>query len=296
MFFANEPIILEIDNIVVDAMAIVEVGVRVGTGGGEFTFQVEASLPFVSIDVSSAIRAAFIRQGEISPSNLSYEPLSVEWYAIEKKLVEGEFNSRKIATGIIEDIHRGGRSEVARYTDVPFPSRIFSNKPYGEIIGKDDKFILPNEYESVIYESSQLPESVNVCVDPNARGMCFAFVNSYGLLESASARTLELKSYGIKATQYNMVGKVSMLPQPHYSAVKSGGFAEWSASSGYTTRDWVEWWSTEFAMSANHWLLVQGKWIPVVVTPEETSTIYDRTKGELHSVNFSVKSTLQGKL
>lgn len=294
MFFAREPIIINIDRIQVKPLAMLVVGIRVNNGDTYF-FRMEATESFLSIDISSAFRAAFKKQGDISPNALSYTPLSAEWYAEEQMFSNGEISTKTIATGTIEDVHRGGRSEYLRYTGASSPESNLTNKPQGEIVGVEDRYILPRVTDSVIYEASTLLSSANVYVD-DRKSMCFAFINSYGLLESASAMTMENKSYSVKTTQYSRVGEASLKPQPDFTTIKSGGYAEWSAASGYNTSDWTEWWATEFAMSEKHWLLHEGIWIPVIVTPEETMTIYDKAKGELQSISFAVKSTIRGKI
>jgi hypothetical protein len=86
-------------------------------------------------------------------------------------------------------------------------------------------------------------------------------------------------------------------------AIGSDGRRSWQMSSGYVTREWAEWWATEFigGKRKRWWMLWQGpglatpRYVPVVVEPAKKSiNIYDRAKQQLASVDFTVTLALEG--
>jgi hypothetical protein len=66
-------------------------------------------------------------------------------------------------------------------------------------------------------------------------------------------------------------------------------------SSGEQTREWAEWWTMEFLTARQWWMLYKGAYVPVIVEPAKKQTsIYDRTKQEMPSVEFTVTLALEG--
>ena len=66
-------------------------------------------------------------------------------------------------------------------------------------------------------------------------------------------------------------------------------------SSGEQTREWAEWWTMEFLLARQWWMLYKGAYVPVIVEPAKKQTsIYDRTKQEMPSVEFTVTLALEG--
>ena len=74
-------------------------------------------------------------------------------------------------------------------------------------------------------------------------------------------------------------------------------------SCGLQTREWLEWWATEFLMASQWWMLYEynvgsethKKYVPVTVKPAKKSvSIYDRSKQKMESVEFTVTMALEG--
>lgn len=124
----------------------------------------------------------------------------------------------------------------------------------------------------------------------------FLFVNRKGALETCSAQMLPAQNINIEMQQFSHVERPTfILKQSLMSLKQSGPRREWSMSSGYQTREWVEWWVLEFLASRKHWMLYQGRFVPVIVEPEKKSiTIYDRAKQQMLSVGFTVTLALEG--
>lgn len=123
----------------------------------------------------------------------------------------------------------------------------------------------------------------------------FLFVNRRGAIETASAQMLESMKIDVSTEKYSHSGLPSFVPTPSLIARATGGRRSWVMSSGHQTREWAEWWALEFLRARRWWMLYNGRFLEVTVEPENSSTgIYDRTKQEMPSVNFTVTLALEG--
>ena len=129
----------------------------------------------------------------------------------------------------------------------------------------------------------------------------FLFVNRRGAVETCSALMLEEMSIEVESKQYNRIERPTFKPSRSLMAISSGGRRSWSMSSGHQTREWAEWWTMEFLKSRRWWMLYRGpgqvsaSYVPVVVEPAKKDTgIYDRSKQQLPSVEFTVTLALEG--
>ena len=124
----------------------------------------------------------------------------------------------------------------------------------------------------------------------------FLFLNRRGAVESCSARMLEAMETGIEKKTYSRVERASFRPSRSVMAVRQGDpRRKWSMSSGHQTREWAEWWASEFLSSERHWMLYEGAFVPVIVEPARKDTgIYDSAKQQMPSVEFTVTMALEG--
>lgn len=123
----------------------------------------------------------------------------------------------------------------------------------------------------------------------------FLFVNRRGAVETCSGQTLEALSIDVETKQYGRVERPNFRPERTLMAISKGGRRAWSMSSGAQTREWAEWWTMEFLMARRHWMLYNGRFVPVVVTPaKKTVDIYDRAKQQMPHVDFTVTLALEG--
>lgn len=123
----------------------------------------------------------------------------------------------------------------------------------------------------------------------------FLFVNRRGAVETCSGRMLEDMNIEVETTQYSRVERPTFRPSRSLMAIASGGRRSWSMSSGLVTREWAEWWTLEFLMARQWWMLYEGQYVPVVVTPAKKSVgIYDRSKQQMPHVDFTVTLALEG--
>lgn len=129
------------------------------------------------------------------------------------------------------------------------------------------------------------------------RGAQFQFVNARGCIESVRAFALTAeKEKGsnerITTSRFETLTQFSRSytrkrPQPQ----------ELSFSSGFVSYRWARWWADEFCQSSQHWMLVDGAWLPVHITLSDSTTIIDRSKAPtLCNVDFTVTPDANGGL
>lgn len=123
----------------------------------------------------------------------------------------------------------------------------------------------------------------------------FLFVNRRGAVETASALCLEGLDIDIEVDLYNRVERPAFKPSRSIFALTSGGRRSWAMSSGYVTRDWAVWWVQDFLHGQRHWMLLEGRYVPVTVAPSKKSIdIYDLTKQQMAHIDFTVTLALEG--
>ena len=123
----------------------------------------------------------------------------------------------------------------------------------------------------------------------------FLFVNRRGAVETCSAIMKEAMSMSVESKQYARVERPTFAPSRDMMAINTGGRRSWSMSSGPQTREWAEWWTSEFLMARRVWMLYKGVYTPVVVTPSKNNIgIYDLAQQQMLSVEFTVTLALEG--
>ena len=123
----------------------------------------------------------------------------------------------------------------------------------------------------------------------------FLFVNRRGAVETCSGLTKEAMNIDVESKTYTRVERPAFIPSRSIMAIASGGRRSWPMSSGYVTREWAEWWTLEFLKGRRHWMLYQGRYVPVTIEPAKKSvSIYDRSKQQPPHVDFTVTLALEG--
>ena len=183
---------------------------------------------------------------------------------------------------------RVGSTSITSWVDVQegFTKSIFYPAGFGGDQGQDDDIIgrqqgWTGHAPTVLRDSRPYTD--------------FLFVNRRGAVETCSAQMLENMSIDVDVKQYARVERPAFKPTRSVMAIASGGRRSWGMSSGYQVREWAEWWTTEFLMARQWWMLYKGAFVPVVVEPAKSSTgIYDRAKQQFPSVEFTVTLALEG--
>lgn len=123
----------------------------------------------------------------------------------------------------------------------------------------------------------------------------FLFVNRRGAVETCSAQMKEAMSITVETQHYARIEGPSFKPSRTLMAIAKGGGRSWQMSSGLQMREWTDWWTEEFLMARQWWMLYQGSYVPVIVEPAKKQiTVYDKAKQQMASVDFTVTLALQG--
>ena len=124
----------------------------------------------------------------------------------------------------------------------------------------------------------------------------FLFVNRRGAVETCSGLMFEGMGINVNTQQYSRVERPKFMPSRSLMSIRQGGPRRaWDMSSGFVDREWAEWWVMEFLQARQWWMLYQGAYVPVVVEPAKKDiSIYDRTKQQMPSVEFTVTLALEG--
>lgn len=297
LFFAKNPVVVTVSTTEVPLGIVV---LTVEIDGHEYEFRTEAAQE-LTFDVSSAFRAEYIRKGDLVPGGvMSYVPLVGTYRARMEKLENGNVVTiyGLKCEGGTGDVYRGGLADDLLFLEGEPKAALgehWTRKPQGEIVGMGEPYILPNTTGSEMKVDMSNGVGVGtppegVWVDDNPDRQCFAFVNSFGLIETASACMKESKSHKIGREEFGLARMKGEGPKVTRRMKTVSRVMQWKMSSGWVDRKWAEWWATEFCCSERHWMWTGSKWLPVTINPGDEVEIYDRSKGELHSVNFTVKS------
>lgn len=329
-FFANSPVVVNVSNLNFPGESSIKV-VRLkvlsdGVVVGEFPAEA-ADTESLSFDISSALRAIWadddlddvidsamapITQsgGQIMPTRLAraYTLIVCRDYIDS---TDGEYSTDESQEYAGGSCLPGGMTELERsvavYEDVS--ELVNSNPVFGdastkpitspEMVGIDSitSFVELSKdgITSYFYDPSESVDAPTVLRDDSVNYIDFLFLNRRGAVETCSAQMLEAMNIEIDATQYALVERPSFRPKRSLVATATGGRRSWSMSSGHQTREWAEWWTMEFLMARKHWMRYNGTYVPVTVTPAKKQIgIYDRTKQQMPSVEFTVTLSLEG--
>ena len=125
----------------------------------------------------------------------------------------------------------------------------------------------------------------------------FLFLNRRGAIETCSGLTKEAMNINVDVKQYARVERPAFKPSRSLMAIGTDGRRSWQMSSGYVTREWAEWWATEFlgGKRKRWWMKYRGRYVPVIVEPAKKSVgIYDRSRQQMPHVDFTVTLALEG--
>lgn len=284
----------------------------------------------ISFDISSALRAIWsdydfseevkkAATGGTTPMR-PYRPYSLEVFTEYLDSTDGEFT--RTSSGIIT----GGRCAIGAFTE--WERSIITNKADADVsycehsnlrngdastkpvsspehIGKNSITswvdVSAEGTQSTFYPSGTSPEADKkerhppIVVCDTQQYHDFIFINRRGAIETCSALTLESMSIETETKQYSRMERPTFQPLRSLLSLSTGGRRSWAMSSGHQTREWAEWWTMEFLMARRWWMLYKGRYVPVIVEPEKkNSTIYDRNKQQMPSVEFTVTLALEG--
>jgi hypothetical protein len=146
-------------------------------------------------------------------------------------------------------------------------------------------------------QKSETFNGVSVYVDNNAENRVqFQFVNSFGVVESASAECLD-SGISEGSLELNTVTGVPSFGNPvRLAGIRTERDKTLKCSSGFVNEEWAQWWHDEFlgsddfrrGLAQSHWICLNGIWQPCICSLDDETTIYDRTKNNMLHIDFSV--------
>jgi hypothetical protein len=155
-----------------------------------------------------------------------------------------------------------------------------------------DTSSLPMAELKVSFGFESAPVKYTVPRRPDMRD--FIFINRFGLAESVTAVMRESLEYAVESNTYVVPSDINFRARTQTVNYASSPQASYGMSSGYVSREWAEWWVNEFTVCRKAWMVENGSLIPVAIIPEESLTLYDRTKPSLIAVNFTVRFSFTG--
>lgn len=284
----------------------------------------------ISFDISSALRsiwADYDFNDEVSKALIgnstsirAYRAYSLEVLTEYIDSTDGEFtqtSSGKIEGGrcAIGSFTEWERSIITNETGTDVSYREHSNlrngdastKPISspERVGKNSITswvdVSTEGTQSSFYVADVTPEAdkeerhAPIVIRDTQKYQDFLFVNRRGAVETCSALMQEAMGIEVEMKQYSRVERPIFQPSRSLLSLSKGGRRSWAMSSGYQTREWVEWWAMEFLTARRWWMLYKGRYVPVIVKPgKENITIYDKNKQQMSSVEFTVTLALEG--
>lgn len=133
-----------------------------------------------------------------------------------------------------------------------------------------------------------------VYVEDNPDRRLFQFVNGLGVIETASCITLESLSYNFTKERNVLNSYRSFKPSATRRMTRFSARQVYEFSTGPVTREWADWWCNEFLCAPESWVLMQGVWTPCTVEADDELKVYDRTKGDLIELTFTMQPDFSG--
>lgn len=283
----------------------------------------------VWIDISTALRAAMNSWSAdaatviAAGTKYAYPYATFGTTVFEKYLLDGSVHQHEGASQSGAYAYYGGLSEYERFTLSNHPAdflvsagnnKYLSRKPRtqgeGEVLETGAVRAYSYYLDGTVYTSSYTLTDTNEGKEGYDGGgyfwqlpvsgerRLFAFVNSLGVLETVMAQSRESLAYGIESEVKNLASTPAYKAKPNITTHKTGGRPKLEMSSGKVSRDWADWWATEFLMAKRYWMLTDtGVWLPVTVSPADDEVlIYDRSDSALPHVDFDVEVAVSGSL
>lgn len=136
------------------------------------------------------------------------------------------------------------------------------------------------------------------------------FVNSMGVMDTATAFCREALSYEVTTESFTVTEAPSNLDPSGMEALKGEGIGTLTLSSGFVTRKWADWWAEEVMRTTKCWvrfgkqyhmtgdvIAVLPMWLPCILTPKDDETVvYDRSSQGLCYVPFEARICHTGSL
>ena len=188
--------------------------------------------------------------------------------------------SRKPATGEVCNLGDIYLSTVPPAEPITFATQL-ENGPYVDVFDLDEK-------------GNKTIHNRTIYIEDNPNRWLFQFINGLGVIETASCLTLEAMQYEFKSERNVLNSFRQFKPKATRSMSRYTSGQVYEMSTGPVTREWADWWCNEFLCCPASWVLINGKWFPCTIEPDEEVEIYDRTGESLISITFTMRPDFSG--
>lgn len=289
-------------------VAVVSVSETLGTEIETFKFSVPTKgNEDITMDISSAVRA-MADNHQYAPATLSYPSYQIAIELYEEYLLDGIVH--KVAG---QGLSQSGRIYVGRLTDMErltnSKPETWSRKPTAskQLAWTGSKLVVPGratQDEGATWVDPTAAERTvqskanatynTYGIEKPADGYQLRFINSLGVHEDAFMQCLRTTEVAVQTDRYTVSRQETVTDFSRRMVVKSNNYEKWKMSSGPVDAAWQQWWLHEVLMARWAWLLVNGRWIPCHLVPEETVHGMDRQKASVLEVQFTVEFDING--
>ena len=299
----------------------------------KFTFLVDVDGDEMRVDIASAVRSMLMevdyRPAMMSSAQIAYPHVVLSVTFRAKYMLDGE-----VYYGTATTVSQGTRAVAGRISDLDrlrvtahvadyFTKMRFTTKPMDgmEIVPLGERVVTTKaDIDGNVIGTPVTMNTAGRKVLADGRtvyvteqdGTMFPllFVNSMGVLDTATAICREALSYGIESEIFNLTGTPSNKKVYGMEDMKGGGRAVLTMSSGFVTRKWADWWAEEVMRTKKCWVkfgkqhnisgdveTVTDFWAPCILTPKDDAVkVYDRSEQQLHYVEFELEVCAEGSI
>lgn len=275
---------------------------------------------WVYFDVSSALRS-FRDSYRYQPEPCAYPLVKFAVRAYDEYMISGELH-QTAATRFPAEKHLstvfGSRSDWERVTENPAVQH-FSRKPKDgvELVAVGESFVYAEDYNAPLMPSTaDLPQPASKAIKVTTEGMqtlgnrkvfalpaaegasraVFRFINGFGVMESVSVPRAWQRTLDMEAKRYVVTQRETLDDFRRLAVNKQPGRERWAFLTDPLTEDWISWYLHELLSSEHVWVQHKGRWIPCVLTADESVTFIDESKREMLSLSFTAELAWRGSL
>lgn len=308
-YFINNPINRDVKSTSLSNVTFHRVVATISVGGMSFKQSIPVNHPgdTVTFDISSSLRAyAESLAVDAVSSSKAYSAFDFSVSFTDEYMSGG----KAMTTGDVLNRTYGfsGTAMIGGYTDRErlnaslsantAESASLTLRPSSQMIVPQGHSILMLSIQGNTRHASMTDSVSAGCfhVDDNGRFYDFQFINSRGINESAFAQSYSSESIKGGTTTHVKSLRETFRTMSRRINVNDPSYTVMTFSSGFVDIEWARWWSFEFAKSKQHWILLDGIWIPCAITVKDGASIINRTKTELLSVEFECIPDINGML
>lgn len=265
----------------------------------------------IRFDISSAVRAladSYRYDAAIAGTLATYPSYSFVVDSYEEYMTDGQVSKASgMSLSQTGSVFMGTISDIARLYNV-WPSR-WSQKPTGspQVAWVGHQLCMAGEATNsehlvwtaptvsvVTVGSGQHTDENYYGIPTPSDGYHLRFINSLGVHEDAFLHCLRTTEVNIKTDKYTIARQETLTEFSRGLAIKKNNHERWILSSGPLDYDWQQWYLHEVLMARWAWMLVDWRWVPCHILPEETVAGIDRQKSTALEVQFTIEFDING--